>query len=476
MPKEFILPDLGEGIHEAQIVRVLIQPGQMVKEDESLVEVETDKAAVEIPSPYAGVATTVHVKEGQTVNVGQVLVTFDDGQAAPAQGKKEAAPAQRPGAPSSKEAQPAPARSSPAAPSRAEAPAARRPLEAQPAKPATRVPSGTGREPSEAAPEPEAAEGGRTTAAAAPAVRKLARELGVDLDSLRGSGPGGRVTKEDVEQAAGQGAAPAAPAGRPGQPPARGDGPPTRREIPPAVIPGTPDKDKWGAIRRAPLNQIRKTIAAQMSRSAFTVPHVTHGDEADITELEAVRGRLNELTGGDPKLTPMTFLIRALCVALRKFPIFNASFDHEGEQIIYKEYINMGIAVDTERGLIVPVIRDADKLTLRGIASALRSISERVRTNQFAIEDLRGGTFTITNVGALGGTFSTPIINYPEVAILGLGRSKKVPVLRDGKLAESLIMPISLSFDHRATDGANAARFTREVISFLESPMKLLLD
>jgi len=311
---------------------------------------------------------------------------------------------------------------------------------------------------------------------AAPAVRKFAREIGVDLDGVSGTGPGGRVTKEDVEafassnkggpEAGNEAASKSAPHASP------------RREstAPAAPLPGTPDKDKWGPIRRAPLSQIRKTIATQMSRSAFTIPHVTHGDEADIGELDRLRRNLNEITGDDPKLTIMAFLIRAVCASLRKFPIFNSSYEEEAGQMVYKDYINMGIAVDTERGLIVPVIRNADQLGLRGIAAALRTIADRIRSNQFAIEDLRGGTFTITNVGALGGTFSTPIINYPEVAILGLGRSRKVPVFRGTEVVEALMLPLALSFDHRATDGANAARFTREIIGYLEAPTKFLLD
>ena len=417
MPREFILPDLGEGISEAQIVRVLIKQGEHVALDQYLMEVETDKAAVEIPSPFAGIAKQVHVKEGQTVNVGAVMVTFDDGD----------------GATSTK---------------------------SPPASNAIRAGSGSDRTPPVPA-TPVAPQPGKTVAAAAPAIRKLARELGVDIDSLAGTGPGGRVTKEDVERA--KSGTPAAPS-------------PQRLAQSHPPLPGIADVDKWGKVRREPLNQIRKAIAAQMSRSAFTAVHVTHGDEADITELDRARRSLNESTHGDPKLTFMSFLIRATCIALRKHPIFNASFDHEGWQIIYKDYINIGIAVDTERGLIVPVIRDADRLTLRGIAAALRTIADRVRTNQFAIEDLRGGTFTITNVGALGGTFSTPIINYPEVAILGLGRSRKVPVFRNGQLAEALMLPLNLSFDHRATDGANAARFTSEIKSYLETPTKFLLD
>ncbi len=432
MPRQFILPDLGEGISEAQIIRVLIKPGDRVALDQYLMEVETDKAAVEIPSPYAGIAKDVHVKEGDTVNVGAVIVTFDDADGAAAKSPPKAAAA----------ATPAP------------------PAIAGGAIRAGSPPSADDR----TLPAPQtspARSRGKTVAAAAPAIRKLARELGVDIDSLAGTGPGGRVTKEDVERA--KGGAPAlAPAGHP--------------LLPAPPLPGIADVDKYGKVRREPLNQIRKTIATQMSRSAFTAVHVTHGDEADITELDRVRRNLNETTHGDPKLTFMSFLVRATCLALRKHPVFNASFDHEGWQRIYKDYVNIGIAVDTERGLIVPVIRDADRLTLRGIAAALRTIADRVRLNQFAVEDLRGGTFTITNVGALGGTFSTPIINYPEVAILGLGRSRKVPVLRDGQLAEALMLPLNLSFDHRATDGANAARFTSEIKSYLETPTKFLLD
>jgi pyruvate dehydrogenase E2 component (dihydrolipoamide acetyltransferase) len=425
MPRQFILPDLGEGISEAQIIRVLVKPGDPVALDQYLMEVETDKAAVEIPSPYAGIAKDVHVKEGDTVNVGAVIVTFDDGDGAAAKSPPRAA-----------------AIATPAPPTIAGG--------------AIRVGSGSDRT-LPALPTPAAPSRGKTIAAAAPAIRKLARELGVDIDSLAGTGPGGRVTKEDVERAKS-----GAPTGHPSQP------------APP--LPGIADVDKYGKVRREPLNQIRKTIATQMSRSAFTAVHVTHGDEADITELDRVRRSLNDATHGDPKLTFMSFLVRATCIALRKHPVFNAAFDHEGWQMIYKDYVNIGIAVDTERGLIVPVIRDADRLTLRGIAAALRTIADRVRLNQFAVEDLRGGTFTITNVGALGGTFSTPIINYPEVAILGLGRSRKVPVLRDGQLAEALMLPLNLSFDHRATDGANAARFTGEIKSYLETPTKFLLD
>lgn len=426
---------LGEGIAEAQVIRLLVKPGDVVAEDQYLMEVETDKAAVEIPSPFAGVVKDVHVKEGDTVNVGSVIVTIDNGNGA--------AVTEKPTAKLTSAATGAGSSATATVATAADAPVT--------APPSARK---------------------KTTAAAAPAVRKLARELGVDLDAIPGSGPGGRITREDVERArsGGGGVATNVPVAAQAVAIMRAAG------APGMAIPGKADLDKWGRIYREPINQIRKTIASQMTRSAYTAVHVTHGDEADITELDRVRRELNEATGNDPKLTIMSFLIRALCLALRKYPIFNSSFDVEAEEIVYKEYINVGVAVDTDRGLIVPVVRNADQLTLRGIAMALRGIAERIRANQFAIEDLRGGTFTITNVGALGGTFSTPIINYPEVAILGLGRSRKTPVIKDDELAEALVLPLNMSFDHRATDGANAARFTREIISYLEMPARLLLD
>jgi pyruvate dehydrogenase E2 component (dihydrolipoamide acetyltransferase) len=428
MVREFSLPDLGEGIAEAQIIRVMIQAGDKVEEDQSLMEVETDKAAVEIPSPFAGVAKNVHVSEGQTVNVGDVIVTFDDGAGTGA-AKQDGETVEKAG-------------------ESAKADVARR-----------KEPSGKNdREAKEQHPQAR-----RTTAPAAPAVRKLARELGVNLDEVQGTGPGGRVGKEDVERHA----------WRKGE---ANEAPDRRKAEPVAAPPGIKDADKWGPVRREKLSQIRKTIAGQMARSAFTAAHVTHGDEADITQLDRWRKQLNEATNNDPKLTIMNFVIAALCRVLRKHPIFNSSFDEDNNEIIYKDYINMGIAVDTERGLIVPVIRNADQLSLREIAAELRSIADRIRSRHFDIEDLRGGTFTITNVGALGGTFSTPIINYPEIAILGLGRSRETPVFHGDEIDKALMMPVFLSFDHRVTDGANAARFTRDLVSYLETPARFLLD
>lgn len=436
MSKDFTLPDLGEGIAEAQIIRVLVKEGDEIEEDQYLMEVETDKAAVEIPSPYAGTIEKVHVSEGQTVNVGHVVVTFS-GEAGAAKASTSSAPAKKQTGVLQEASKPG----------------------GSPSPDARSAIGGTVLAEAEA----PVSLRGRTTVPAAPAVRRLAREMGVDIDTLIGSGPGGRVLRDDVERGASGGAAvvptPPRPVSQPATPP-----------------PGEPGTDKWGAVRREPMSQIRKTIATQMSRSAFTAVHVTHGDEADVTELDQIRRQLTEATGGNPKLTVMSFVIRATCLALKRFPVFNSSFDEPAGHIVYKDYVNMGIAVDSPRGLIVPVIRNADRLGLVGIASALVALADQIRNSRFAVEDLRGGTFTITNVGAIRGNVSTPIINFPEVAILGLGRSRWVPVIRKEEVTKAFVLPINLSFDHRVTDGANAARFAEEIISYLETPSKFLLD
>ena len=431
MPREFKLPDLGEGIAEAQIIRVLVKQGENIAEDQYLFEVETDKAAVEVPSPFAGVVTGVHIEEGQTINVGDVVITFDDGPGGGAT-KKAAAPAVKAAAQET-------SRSSGSTTAVMTAVAA----------------------PPTAPPSPRGSRG--TAVPASPAVRRLAREKGIDLATVRGSGPGGRVVKADVE---GHTAAAIAPAA----------GPTAPMRSAPETLPGEPGTDQWGPIRTESISQIRKTIARQMSLAAFTAVHVTHCDEVDITDLERMRRRLNEATDNNPKLTIMSFVIRATCLALRQHPVFNASFDADGGRIIYKDYINLGIAVDSQRGLIVPVIRNAHGLKLNGVADSLRSLADQIRTNRFTIEDLRGGTFTITNVGALGGTVSTPIINHPEVAILGVGRSRKMPVVRDDRITTALMLPINLSFDHRVTDGANAARFAGDIIRYLQAPELLLVE
>jgi pyruvate dehydrogenase E2 component (dihydrolipoamide acetyltransferase) len=297
-------------------------------------------------------------------------------------------------------------------------------------------------------------------APAGPAVRRLARELGVDLTRVPGTGPDGRITREDVINAV-RYANEVAAATSSGTP--RADGPVQR--------------DNYGGVRREPMSKIRRTIAANMVRSANTIPHLTNFDDADITELEHLRKEsAAAYSSSGIKLTSLAFVLKAIALALKQHPILNSSLDDETSEIIYKQYVNLGVAVDTDRGLIVPVLRGVDSLSIPQIAQGIQQLAEKVRQGQQTLDDLRGGTFTISNLGAVGGQYSTPIINYPEVAILLAGRSRKVPVVTaDDKVEARLTMPLSLSYDHRIVDGAAAARFLNEVIGYLESPGRLLL-
>src|SRR6266851_2708857 len=422
MSKTFSLPDLGEGLTEAEIVAVLVREGDVIREDAPLLEVETDKAQVEIPSPMGGRVEKVHVQPGQTVKVGAPLVTFADGAAEPA-------------------AAPTPSRS---------APAATAPARAAPAAP------------------PARAEG---PVPATPATRRLARELGVDLKAVRGSGPGGRVLDEDVRAAAsGSRGAPApasvAPAG-PAKPLAT-----VGLEAPPL-----PRFEQWGPVERAPLSHLRRTIADRMTLAATLIPHVTHFDRADITDLDAIITRnLEAARAKGVTLTLTSFLLKAAALALLRHPTFNASLDPAAGEMVLKRYYNLGVAVATERGLIVPVLREVDRKPVLEIARELGALAQRVRDGKATLDDLRGGTFTITNIGALGGTAAIPIINYPEVAILAVARARPEPVVRQGQIVPRLMLPLTLTFDHRIADGADGARFAAEIVQLLEAPERLLWE
>jgi pyruvate dehydrogenase E2 component (dihydrolipoamide acetyltransferase) len=292
---------------------------------------------------------------------------------------------------------------------------------------------------------------------AGPAVRRLARELGVDLARVRGSGPAGRIVRDDVITAVRQ---------------AGGGGGGLRG----ARDSGATERDDWGPIRREQLSRMRKTIAANMVRSVSTIPHLTNFDDADVTELEQLRkASAPEYAKSNVKLTALAFVIKAVSLSLRQHPLVNASIDLEKGEIVYKDYVNIGLAVDTPRGLVVPVLRDCDRLAIPQIAQVVAETAEKAKNAQYGLEDLRGGTFTISNLGAVGGQYSTPIINWPEVAILLLGRSRRVPVVHEDRIEPRLMMPLSLSYDHRLIDGAMAARFLNEVIGYLESPGRLLL-
>ena len=441
MATEFKLPDRGENIASGDVVTVFVSEGDVVKPGQALLEVETDKAVIEVPCPPGGLVSKVLVKKGDTVKVGQALVLLDAAGTSPA--PKPAAPAP-----------PIPAPATPAPATQAAAPAPKPVAAPAPAPAPAAVP-----------PAPKAAvvveEPPVVTAPAAvdpagPAVRRLARELGVDLARVKGSGPAGRIIREDVIAAVRH--ASAAPAGR------------SRPES------TSTERDDWGPIRREQMSRMRKTIAANMVRSVQTIPHLTNFDDADVTELEALRkASAPEYAKNNLKLTALSFVIKAVSLSLRQHPVVNAMIDIEKGEIVYKDYVNVGLAVDTPRGLVVPVLRGCDQMSIPQVAQAIADTAEKAKNAQYGIEDLRGGTFTISNLGAVGGVYSTPIINWPEVAILLLGRSRKMPVVHDDRVEPRLMMPLSLSYDHRVIDGAAAARFLNEVIDYLESPGRLLL-
>lgn len=409
-----LLPDLGENVEGGTVLKVRVKTGDAVKKDDPLLEVETDKAAVEVPSPRAGVVAEVRVRPGDKVKVGETIVIL--GRSAP----------------NAAAASPAPA----AAPARAAA---------EPAPAAAPAPVRTA-----SAPAP-ARDGGAVFAA--PSVRRLARELGVDLAAVRPSGLGGRVSQEDVRELGrgGAGAAAFAPA--------------------PAPL---PDFSKWGEVVREPMSAVRRKTAEHMTACWTAIPHVTLHDKADVTDVESVRLAFKDRTG--QSLTVTAILVRVVASALKLFPKLAASVDMARSEIVFKRHYHVGIAVDTERGLLVPVIRDADKKNVRRISEELADLSARARAAKLTLDEMRGGTFTITNLGGLGVRYFTPIVNHPEVAILGVGRATTEPVYEGGVALPRLLLPLSLSFDHRLVDGADGARALRWIAEALEKPLLLALE
>ncbi len=450
MATEFKLPDLGENIASGDVVTVFVSAGDVLKPGQPLLEVETDKAVIEVPCPPGGRVVSVLVKKGDTVKVGQALVTLDSATA---------------GANVPAAAKPAAAKPTAATPAAAK-PAAAVQVAAAPA--AKAVPPEMM---AEAVPDTQpvaAAVASSAIEPAGPAVRRLARELGVDLARVRGSGPSGRIVRDDVVAAVRQASAQGSGRGS-------SDGRLSKANAGSAQTAAL-EHDTWGPVRREQMSRMRRTIAANMLRSVATIPHLTNFDDADVTELERLRkASAEEHAKANVKLTALSFVIKAVSLSLKLHPTVNASIDTEKGEILYKEYVNIGLAVDTPRGLVVPVLRDCDELSIPQIAQAIAETAEKAKHAQYSVEDLRGGTFTISNLGAIGGTYSTPIINWPEVAILLVGRARRLPVVREDKIEPRLMMPLSLSYDHRIIDGAMAARFLKEVIGYLESPGRLLL-
>jgi pyruvate dehydrogenase E2 component (dihydrolipoamide acetyltransferase) len=438
MASEIKLQALKENVDTVEVNAVKVSAGEVVAKDQTLLEVQADKAALEVPSPMAGRVAKVLVKPGDQIAVGQVYCLIDgsNGEPAAAPAAKTEAAAARASAPASPVKKEAPVRSAATVP----------PLH-KPQQPIIDRPS----------PAPPPAE--ERIVPAGPATRRLARELGVDLRQVRGSGRHGRVVEEDIKEYVRQlasGAAAAMPAAGAGIQP-----------------PPLPNFEQWGPVEVQPLGAVRKATARQMSLAWSLIPHVTQHDLADIADLEAFRKQQSE--GKGPKLTVTAFVLRASAVALREFPQFNASIDVAGGKLILKRYCHIGVAVDTEGGLLVPVLRDVDKKHVRELGEELNAIAQRARDRKLDSAELKGGTFTITNLGGIGGTAFTPIVNYPEVAILGLSRSRLEPVVRGGQIVPRLMLPLSLSYDHRVIDGASAARFTRRLAELLENPLMMLL-
>jgi pyruvate dehydrogenase E2 component (dihydrolipoamide acetyltransferase) len=438
------LPRLGEGSDSGTVASVFVKEGDQVKQDQALLELESEKAVATIPSPAAGKVTSVHVKEGDEIKVGQLIVSLDAQEAAaPALvaidatvGDEETAGAPVPGAPVP------------------EAPVPEAPLRAQPHAPPPPV----------AAALPPMMEPVQRTPGvappASPSIRKMARELGIDLARVRGSEHGGRIVVADVRRYIEQIQRVAAQPARAAAPTAAVQAKPAAEAI---------DFAKWGPVTRQKMSTLRRTISTRMVESWTALPHVTQFDEADITDLLALRKKLAaryEKEGGH--LTVTTFVIKAACAALKKYPMFNASIDEAKGEIVTKQYYHFGIAVDTEQGLIVPVIRDVDKKSLRALSIELGTLAERTRQRKVGLDEMQGGSFTISNQGGIGSGHFTPIINKPEVAILGLARGVEKPVVRDGKVVRRMILPVSLSYDHRMIDGADAARFMVEFVGALE--------
>ncbi len=422
---DFKLPDIGEGIHEGEITKWLVKEGDTLVADQPMVEVMTDKATVEIPSPVAGAVTKIYFKEGETVEVGKVIITIGGG--APA--KEAPKPAVAPEASPKETFKDKPREAAP---------------QSQPQKEAPKEVKGD----DDVLP---------FHILATPATRKLARDLNVDLKQIKGTGAAGRVTKMDV-QMANQGHEAAQPR--------------TSHSV--ATTSSVPALTR-GALQRIPLKGVRKRISESMAHSKHTAAHFTYVEEVDMTEVVALRKKtLGEAEKRDVKLTFLPFVIKALIPALKEFPYLNASLDDEKQDIVLKGDYNIGIAADTPNGLIVPVVKNADSKSVWEVSKEIMELAERARNGKSTLEDLKGGTFTITSIGSIGGVFATPIINHPEVAILGVNAIRKRPMVHDDQIVIREMMYLSHSVDHRVVDGAGAARFMNRLIYFLTEPSRLV--
>jgi pyruvate dehydrogenase E2 component (dihydrolipoamide acetyltransferase) len=464
------LPELGENIEGGDVLRIMVKAGDAIKKDQAVLELETDKATIEVPSSAAGVIKEIKVKPGEKVKVGQTIFIVDEnGAGTPA--KEEGAAAAKPAAgaePAKAEAKPEPE----SAEAKAEAKPAETPNAEQPKpEPKPETPKRKAdvvemkpAQPKPPAPAPAQQQAVSTDAAsipAAPSARRLARELGVNIRDIQGSGPAGRISMDDVTAYArrllsGAGAA-----------------------RPSAGAPETlPDFSKWGAIERKGMSGVRRTTAHRLTHAWSTVPHVFQHDRADITGVEVLRKRLSQKSEAEGRapITITAFLMKTLAAALKKFPQMNSSVNLGTDEIIYKQYVHIGVAVDTDRGLLVPVIRDVDQKDIFQLADEIGQAAEKARNRKLSLDDMQGGSITISNLGSLGGGAFTPIVNWPEVAILGVARARMEPVYADGEFVPRFLMPLTLSYDHRVIDGADGVRILRWIVEAIEQPALMWLD
>ncbi len=446
---EFKLPELGENVQSGTIVNVLVAEGDTIAQDQPVLEIETDKATVEVPSTVSGVVKEVHVKQGDTAQVGQPILTVETTTPV-------AEPVSQP-APPTPQPKPAPEIAPAAPPQSQEISAPQEEVEEETPTPRPPVPPAPTGLP-EFVVEPDAT---RAAVPAAPNVRRLAREIGVDITRVPGAGPDGRVSIADVknyarqQRVAGLVAAPVAAA---------------------AAAP-LPDFGKWGPVEREAMSNIRRKTAEHLSQAWATIPPVTQFAKADIGEIEELRKRFaKNVEAAGAKLTITAILLKIVTSVLKAFPQFNASVDMAKNEIIYKKYYHLGVAVDTDRGLLVPVIRDVDQKSILELAVELHQVAEKARNKKLTLEDMQGGTFTITNLGGIGGSYFTPLVNAPEVAILGVARGQMEPVYQNGQFEPRLMLPLALSYDHRLIDGADGARFLRAVVEHLEQPFLTALQ
>ena len=432
---EFKLPELGENIESADIINVLVKKGDSIERDQGIMEIETDKATIEVPSDVSGKIVDVLVREGEKVKVGQTVISVETDKTEQEGNRKDI---------------------------EKEVSTENEINEREQTKPGAEEEKELSGKRSEFRPgEIEEQPPIMTNAApAAPSVRRIARELGVDINKIKGSGPNGRISMDDVK---------AFVKSINEEIESRGIGIGVKQET-------LPDFSKYGEVEHRPMSKIRSKTAEHLSYAWTVTPHVTQFDKADITNLEKLRKEFNpEIEKAGGKLTITSLLVKVLTSAMKLFPQFNSSIDMEKSEIIYKKYYNIGIAVDTENGLLVPVIKNADRKTLKEISIELNQLAEKARNKKISLEEMQGGCITITNLGGIGGTSFTPIVNSPEVAILGVSRSELVPIYKENRLMPRLMLPLSLSYDHRIIDGADAARFLRWVCEALEQPLKLLM-